>query len=48
MILQYASTRQHSFLIPERFKTQQVSIEGVEVDPWQLHDVPDHFKDPEM
>ena len=32
------------FLIPDRFKTQELCIEGVEVNPWQLHYVPDRFK----
>ena len=32
------------FLIPDRFKTQEMCIEGVEVNPWQLHYVPDRFK----
>ena len=27
------------FLIPDRFKTQEMCIKGVEVDPWQLGDV---------
>ena len=31
-------------LISDRFKTQVVSIKAVEVDPWSLGDVPDHFK----
>ena len=32
------------FLVSERFKTQEMCIKSVEVDPWQLKDVPDHFK----
>ena len=31
------------FLIFDRFKTQEMCIIAVEVDPWQLHDVPDWF-----
>ena len=42
MILQCASTRH------QRFKAREICIEGVEVDPWQLDDVPDHFKGQEM
>ena len=36
------------FLVPDRFKTQELCIKAFEVDPWQLHDVPDHFKTQEM
>ena len=36
------------FLIPDRFKTQEMCIEGVEVNPWQLHYVPGPFKTQEM
>ena len=42
MILQYA------FPILEHFKTQEMCIRGVEVEPWQLSDLPDHFKTQEM
>ena len=31
------------FLIPNRFKTQEMCIRAVKVDPWQLIDVPDWF-----
>ena len=31
------------FLIFDRFKTQEMCIIAVEVDPWQLDDVPDWF-----
>ena len=31
------------YLIPERFKTQEMCI-----DPRQLDDIPDHFKTPEI
>ena len=30
--------------IPDHFKTQEMCIKGVEVDPWHLYDVPDHSK----
>ena len=36
------------FLIPDRFKTEEMCKEAAEVDPWQLKDVPDHFKTQEM
>ena len=36
------------FLVPDRFKTQEMCINAVEVDPCHLHDVPDHFKTQEM
>ena len=36
------------FLVTDRFKTQEMCINAVEVDLWQLHDVPDHFKTQEM
>ena len=36
------------FLVPESFKTEEMSNEAVEVDPWQLKDVPDHFETQEM
>ena len=31
------------FLVPKRFKTEEVYNEAVKVDPWQLKDVPNHF-----
>ena len=31
------------FLIPDRFKTQEMCIRAVKVDPWLLYDVPDWF-----
>ena len=31
------------FLIPDCFKTQEMCIRAVKVDPWQLIDVPDWF-----
>ena len=36
------------FLASERFRTQEMCIKAVEVDPWQLKDVPDHFKTQEV
>ena len=36
------------FLILDRFKTQEMYIRAVEVDPLQLIDVLDHFKTQEM
>ena len=36
------------FLVPERFKIQEMCIKAVEVDPWQLGDVPYHIKAQEM
>ena len=36
------------FLIANSFKTQEMCIKGVQVDPWQMKDVPDHFKTQEM
>ena len=36
------------FLVPERFKIQEMCIKAVEVDPWQLGDVPYHLKLQEM
>ena len=36
------------FLIPNRFKTQEMCIKAVEIDPWQLGDVPNHFKTQDM
>ena len=32
------------FLVPDRFKTQEMCIKALEVDSWLLNDVPDHFK----
>ena len=31
------------FLIPNRFKTQEICIRAVTLDLWQLKDVPDWF-----
>ena len=28
------------FLVPDRFKTQKLCIMAVNVDPWQLNDIP--------
>ena len=36
------------FLIPDRFKTQEMCIRAVNVDPWHLHDAPNHFKTQEI
>ena len=36
------------FLIPDRFKTQEMCIKAVDVDLWQLWDVPDDYKLQEM
>ena len=36
------------FLIPDRFKIQEMCIKAVEVDPWKLYYVPDHFKSQKM
>ena len=36
------------FLFPDCFKTEKLCIEVVEVDPWQLKDVSDHFKKQKM
>ena len=36
------------FLIPDRFKTQEMCIKAVDVDLWQLWDVPDGYKLQEM
>ena len=36
------------FLIPDNFKTQEMCIEGIEVDSWQLHHVPDRFETQKM
>ena len=33
------------FLVPDQHKNYDMCIE---VDPWQLHDVPDYFKTKEM
>ena len=35
-------------LVPDCFKTQEMCIKAVEVDPWQQKDVPDHFKTKNM
>ena len=32
-----------SLLAPDHVKTQEMYIKAVEVDQWQLHDVPDRF-----
>ena len=34
--------------ISDHFKTQEICNKVVEVDPWQLKDVPNHFKTQEM
>ena len=31
------------FLVPDCFKTQEMYNDGVEVDPWQMNDVPDYL-----
>ena len=36
------------FLFPDRFKTEEICIKALEVDPWQFKDVPNHFKKQEM
>ena len=36
------------FLVPDRFKTQEICIKAAEADPWQLHSVLDDFKTQEM
>ena len=36
------------FVFPDRFKTENMCIKAVEVDPWQLKDVPDNFKKQKM
>ena len=36
------------FPILKHFETREMCIKGVEVDLWQLSDVPDHFKTQEM
>ena len=36
------------FLVPDRFKTQELCINALEVDPWQLNDIPDYFKTQNM
>ena len=41
---QCATTQQYFFLIPNRFKTQEMCIKVVEVDLWQLEHTPDLFK----
>ena len=33
---------------PDRFKTQEMCIRGVEIDPWALGFVPDRYKTQEM
>ena len=32
------------FLVPDRFKTQELCKIAVRVDPWQLNDIPDYLK----
>ena len=36
------------FLVPDHFKTQEICIKAVEVDPCLLEDVPDHLKTQEI
>ena len=36
------------FLVPDRFKTQDMCIKTLEVDPWSLYDIPDNLKRQEM
>ena len=36
------------FLVPDRFKTQEMCIIALEVDPWQLNDIPDYLKTQKM
>ena len=31
------------FFIPDQFKTQEMCIRAVKVDPWQLYNAPDWF-----
>ena len=34
--------------VTDRFETQEMCNKAVEVDPWQLKDVPNYFKTQEM
>ena len=36
------------FLVPDRFKTQKMCNEALEVDPCQVYDVPDYLETQEM
>ena len=36
------------FHIRDCFKTQKMCIKALEVDPWQLGDIPDYFKTPKI
>ena len=36
------------FLVPDRFKTQELCIKALEVDPWQLNNIPDYLKTQKM
>ena len=36
------------FLVPDRFKTQEMCNDAVDVDPWQLNDVLDYLKTQRM
>ena len=36
------------FLVPDRFKTQKMCINALEVDPWHLNNIPDYFNTQKM
>ena len=36
------------FVVPDRFKAQEMCIKTAEVDPWQLDNVSDHLKTQQM
>ena len=36
------------FLVSDHFKTKELCIKALEVDPWSLHDIPDYLKTQEM
>ena len=36
------------FLVPDRFKTHKMFIKALEVDPWQLNDIPGYLRTKKM
>ena len=32
------------FLVPNNFKTEEMCIKALEIDPWQLYDISDYLK----
>ena len=44
----YTTTQQFFFFVPDCFKTQELCIKALAIDPWQLNDIPDYLKKQKM